>query len=81
MFKLKINNHLSPQKHHDIHITLEIQVLAWDRHKNMVGLNQLIIVHFVDLSSIFCLNYFLSIAGNCGSRKIEIFSYFQDQRQ
>ena len=23
------------------HVMLEIQVLAWDRHKNMPGLNQL----------------------------------------
>jgi len=25
------------------HMTLEIQVLAWDRHENMVGLNQLMV--------------------------------------
>jgi len=40
-----MNNHLSPSftehKKGPQHMTLEIQVLAWDRHKNVVGLNQL----------------------------------------
>jgi len=39
----KMNNHLSPQlteykKDHDIFMTLEIHVLAWDRHKNVAEL-------------------------------------------
>ena len=42
----KTNDHLSPQlnEHKNIqqHMSYEIQVLTWDRHKNEVGLNQLI---------------------------------------
>jgi hypothetical protein len=42
----KTNNYLSPQpivhNKRSQHITLEIQVLAWDRYKNVVGLNLLI---------------------------------------
>ena len=39
----KTNNHLSSQliehkKDHG-HMTLEIQILAWDKHKNVAGLN------------------------------------------
>ena len=39
----KMNNHLSPQlidhkTDHD-HVMFEIQVLAWDSHTNVVGLN------------------------------------------
>jgi hypothetical protein len=42
----KTNNHLSPSlteqtKKGPQHMTVEIQVLAWDRHKNVAGLNQL----------------------------------------
>ena len=41
----KMNNHLGPQyvahQKEPKHITLEIQVLAWDRAKNVAGLNWL----------------------------------------
>jgi len=44
----KTNNHLSSQlteheKTHNIHCMLEIQVLVWDRHKHVAGLNRLMI--------------------------------------
>jgi hypothetical protein len=39
------NNHLSPQiierKKEQLHMTMEIQGLAWDRNKNVAGLNNL----------------------------------------
>ena len=39
------NNHLSPQiierKKEQLHMTMEIQGLAWDRNKNVTGLNNL----------------------------------------
>ena len=37
----KMNNDLSPQiiEKRPQHVALEIQVLAWDRYKNVVGLN------------------------------------------
>ena len=40
----KMNNYLSPQileyiKKRPQHMMLEIQVLAWDRHNNVSGLN------------------------------------------
>ena len=37
----KTNNHLSPHLKHKNpqHITLEIHVLSWERHKNVEGLN------------------------------------------
>ena len=37
----KMNNDLSPQiiEKKPQHVALEIQVLAWDRYKNVVGLN------------------------------------------
>jgi hypothetical protein len=44
----KMNNHLSfklnslTQKR-PLHTMLEIQVLAWDRHTNVVGLNQIMV--------------------------------------
>jgi hypothetical protein len=42
----KTNNHLSHKtiehKKGPQHISLEIHVLAWDGHTNVVGLNQLI---------------------------------------
>jgi hypothetical protein len=45
----KTNNHPSPQltenKKRPRYKTLEIQVLAWDRHINMVGLNRLMWFH------------------------------------
>ena len=35
------NNHTSPQTHKILrHTILEIQLLAWDRHKNMAELNR-----------------------------------------
>jgi len=36
-----MNNDLSPQiiEKRPQHVALEIQVLAWDRYKNVVGLN------------------------------------------
>jgi hypothetical protein len=39
-----MNNHLSSSFTEDKKktMTLEIMVLAWDRHKDVVGLNQLI---------------------------------------
>jgi hypothetical protein len=45
----KKNNHLSPQisehkkkDYNNEHMTLEIQVLAWDMHKNVATLHRLI---------------------------------------
>jgi len=41
----KTSNHLSPSltehKKRPWHMTLEIHVLVWDRHKNVAGLNWL----------------------------------------
>jgi hypothetical protein len=41
----KMNNHLSPKIIEHItrqqHVTLENQVLAWDRHTNVAGINRL----------------------------------------
>ena len=40
--KRTITSHLlTEHKKRPQHATFEIQVLAWDRHKNMVGLNRL----------------------------------------
>ena len=43
----KMNNHLSPSltehKKNPWNTTLEIQVFAWDRHKNVIGLNRLMV--------------------------------------
>jgi len=33
---------IKQKKHNEIIMTLEIQVLVWDRHKHVAGLNQLI---------------------------------------
>jgi len=43
----KTNNHLSNHwdKKRPQHMVLEIQVLAWNRHKKVVGLNQVIWSH------------------------------------
>ena len=38
----KMNNHPSLQTIDPQHMALEIQVLAWDRCKNVAGLNQLL---------------------------------------
>jgi len=41
--KRTITSHLNPLNTHKRpqHMALEIQVLAWDRHKYVVGLNQI----------------------------------------
>ena len=36
----QINNHFLPQTIEPWHMVLEIQVLAWDRHTKVAGLNQ-----------------------------------------
>ena len=45
----KTHNHLSSSltehKYKPQHMMLEIQVLAWDKHKKMVGLNRLMGSH------------------------------------
>jgi hypothetical protein len=46
----KANNHLSfiaelAELKRPRHMTLEIQVLAWDRYNNVAGLNRFIYIH------------------------------------
>ena len=66
----KTNNLLLPQtieyKKRALHMMLEIQVLAWDRHTNVVGLNQLIGSQHLD-------NY--NLLQKMSMQLIAIFSY------
>ena len=39
-FQMNVRRQIKKIKKRPRHMTLEIQVLAWDRHKNVVGLNQ-----------------------------------------
>jgi hypothetical protein len=56
---IKTSNHLSPQiiEHTKVqHMAFEMQVLAWDRHKTVVGWNRLMIIT-VTIYSLKCFMF------------------------